>query len=230
MSTTVPASFVNALRAKTAPITASTLARWAGLAALAGGIVFGAIQPIHPADTLASVTTTAWAVITPLKTVMCVLLLMGITGLYVRQAEEAGWLGLAGYLLLMVSWVIQTAFIFTEAFVLPLLATSAPALVAGALGLASGEASAVNLGALPALYAVVGVGYILGGVLFGIATFRAQVLPRQAAALLAIAAALTPVTAVLPHAVGRLAAVPTAVALAWLGYALWSERREQVLA
>lgn len=208
-------------------ITTSNLIRWSGLAALAAGIIFAGIQPIHPPDTLASVTTTAWAVITPLKTAMCLLFLAGITGLYARQANESGWLGLAGFLLLIVSWVLQTAFIFAEAFVLPLLATAAPKFVDGVLGLASGRASDVSLGVLPALYAIVGVAYILGGLLFGIATVRARILSRWAAGLLAGAAALTPVTAIVPHQIGRLAAVPTAIALAWLGYGLWAERRRQ---
>jgi hypothetical protein len=33
--------------------------------------------------------------------------------------------------------------------------------------------------------------------------------------------------ALLPHALEPLAAVPVGVGLAWLGYALWSERRAQ---
>jgi len=33
--------------------------------------------------------------------------------------------------------------------------------------------------------------------------------------------------ALLPHQIQRLAAMPMGLALAWLGYALWSERREQ---
>ena len=74
---------------------------------------------------------------------------------------------------------------------------------------------------------LVGVLYMLGGLLFGIATFRAGILPRWAAGLLAITAALTPLAALLPHPLQRLAAVPMGFALAWLGYALWSERREQ---
>lgn len=36
---------------------AQDLLRWSGLAALAAGVIFAAIQPIHPADVLASVTT-----------------------------------------------------------------------------------------------------------------------------------------------------------------------------
>jgi hypothetical protein len=36
---------------------------------------------------------------------------------------------------------------------------------------------------------------------------------------------LTPAAALLPHAVQRLAAIPVALAIAWLGYALLTERR-----
>ena len=50
---------------RTMKITASNLIPWAGLAAVVAGIIFAGIQPIHPADELASVTTGAWAIITP---------------------------------------------------------------------------------------------------------------------------------------------------------------------
>jgi len=194
---------------------------------MAAGIIFAGIQPIHPPDFLSSVTTGAWAIITPLKTAMCLLFLLGIAGLYVRQVEEAGWLGLAGFLLFSLSWALQTAFVFAEAFILPLLATAAPKFVEGFLGIFNGRPVEMNLGALPAAYTLVGVLYVLGGLLFGIATLRAGVLPRLPAGLLAVAAALTPAAALVPHELQRLAAMPVGLALAWLGYALWSERREQ---
>ena len=44
--------------------------------------------------------TTAWAIITSFKTAMCLLFLLGIVGIYARQVNKAGWLGLAGFLLL----------------------------------------------------------------------------------------------------------------------------------
>ncbi len=209
-------------------LTASSLIRWSGLSAVVAGIIFAGIQPIHPPDVVASVTTGAWAIITPLKTAMCLLFLLGITGLYARQANKAGWLGLAGYLLLSLSWGLMTAFVFAETFIMPPLATAAPTFVDSFLGVAAGRASEMNLGALPALFALVGILYMLGGLLFGIATFRAGLLPRWAAGLLAVASALTPLAALLPHNLQRLAAVPVGLALAWLGYALWSERRETV--
>jgi hypothetical protein len=206
-------------------ITTATLIRWSGLAAIVAGIVFAVIQPIHPPDVVASVTTSAWAPITSAKTAMCLLFLLGITGLYARQVNRAGWLGLAGFLVLSLSWALQTAFVFAEAFIMPPLAATAPEFVDAFLGISYGHTGTVNLGALPALYALVGIAYMLGGLLFGIATLRAAILPRWPAGLLAVAATLTPAAALLPHAQQRLAAVPVALALAWLGYALWSERR-----
>src|ERR687886_536406 len=206
--------------------TASNLIRRTGLAAVLAGLIFAGIQPIHPPDVVASVTTSAWAIITPLKTAMCLLFLLGIAGLYARQVDEAGWLGLAGALLLGLSWALQSTFVFAEAFILPPLAATAPAFVDGFLGISYGHTGNVNLGALPTIYSLgVGITYMLGGLLFGIATFRAGILPRVPAGLLAIAATLTPLAALLPHAQQRYAAIPVALALAWLGYTLWSERR-----
>jgi len=209
-------------------VTTSNLIRFSGLALVPAGIVFAGIQPIHPPDVVESVTTTAWAVITSLKFAMCVLFVIGITGLYARQAEKAGLFGLIAFVVLGLSWTLQSAFVFAEAFILPPLAATAPEFVDALLGISYGHTGEVNLGALPALYSVVGIAYMLGGLLFGIATFRAGILPRVAAGLLAIAATLTPLAALLPHAQQRFAAVPVALALAWLGYALFSERRTSV--
>jgi hypothetical protein len=206
-------------------VTASSLIRWSGLAALVAGLIFAVIQPIHPPDVVASVTTGAWAIITPLKTAMCLLFLIGITGIYARQVNEAGWLGLAGFLMLIVCWWLQTAFVFAEAFIAPPLATTAPKFVDGYLGISYGNTGGIDLGALPAIYGLLSILYLLGGLVFGIATLRARVLPRWPAALLAVAALLTPAAALLPHAIQRYAAIPVALAIAWLGYALLTERR-----
>ena len=206
-------------------VTNSNLIRFSGLALVPAGIVFAGIQPIHPPDVVESVTTTAWAVITSLKFVMSVLFVVGIVGLYARQAEKVGVFGLLAFVVLATSWTLLTCFVFVEAFIAPPLAAAAPEFVDAMLGISYGHTGNVNLGVLPALYSVVGITYMLGGLLFGIATFRAGILPRVPATLLAIAATLTPLAAMLPHAEQRYAAIPVAIALAWLGYALFSERR-----
>ena len=70
--------------------------------------------------------------------------------------------------------------------------------------------------------------YLFGPLLFGIATFRAGILPRWAGALFVVGAKLAPVSALaIPPEYQPKVMIPNGLALAWLGYALFSERRER---
>ena len=75
-----------------------------------------------------------------------------------------------------------------------------------------------------------GFTYLAGGIIFGIALFRAGVLARWAAALLAVGAVATVATFLLPQLNQRLFAIPVGVALIGLGYSLWREQRTAPLA
>src|SRR5437588_12816465 len=119
-------------------ITASNLIRWAGLSAMVGGFLFVAIQPIHPPEILSSFTTSTWAIVHYVGVAMCFLILLGITGIYARQAEESGWLGLAGFLVFGLTWALTAAFPFAEGLIVPLLATDLPRFAVGLEGLSSG--------------------------------------------------------------------------------------------
>jgi hypothetical protein len=204
------------------PPSVSAIIRWTALAAVPAGLIFAGIQPIHPPDYLASVNTGTWATFMYFKLAMCLFFLVGITGIYSRQAHRTGWLALAGAALLIVTWFLQSVFIFTEGFILPVLADTAPQFVESFLTLANGTQPSTSIGAAPLLYGVAGLFYMLGGLVFGIATVRAGVLPKWAAILLAVAATLTPFAALLPHEMQRLAGIPVGLAIAWLGYAAWS--------
>jgi hypothetical protein len=179
----------------------------------------------HPPNILSSVTTPVWLVVHILAMGMSILGLLGLTGIYARQAEKSGWLGLAGYLMLNLWLALILGFTFVEVFILPALATVAPAFVDGWLGMFNGTASQIDLGALPVVWQVTGPLYILGGILFGIATFRAGILSRWAGVLLAAGTAMGPLAALLPLDLQPKIAVPAGLALAWLGYSLWSEQR-----
>lgn len=209
-------------------ITTENLIRATGPFAIAAGLTFAAIQPIHPPDYLPSVTTGTWAIFMYAKLAMCLFFLVGLTGIYGRQANRAGWLGLAGFALLVVTWFLQAGFIFTEGFILPVAASVAPQFVESFLTVANGTQPTMDIGPAGTVYGVAGLCYMLGGLLFGIATMRAGVLPKWAGILLAVAAVLTPAAALIPHEFQRLAGIPVGLAIAWLGVGVWSGRQRAV--
>ena len=207
--------------------TTTNVIRWAGLAAIGAGSLFIGIQAIHPIDVLASVTTGRWTIVHFMGIAMCLLSLAGITGIYARQVEETGWLGLAGYLAAGLFWSLTMCFQFVEALLSPVLAKAAPSVVESFLGIITGHAGEIDLGLLPAVYSVTGILYIAGGLLFGIATFRAGVLPRWAGGLLAFAAVAPIAAPLVGHPLDRLFALPMGLALIWLGYVVWADRRKE---
>ncbi len=209
-------------------MTASTLMRMAGVSAILAGLCFIIIGMSHPENVPSSVTTITWVNVHIVATALGFFGLFGMAGLYARQVEKSGWLGLTGFLLLSVWFVLITGFSFVEAFILPHLAAESPAFVESLLGMLTGVPSTVDLGVLPMLWNISGPMYILGALLFGIATFRARVLPRWAGGLLTLAAVLIPIGGMFPHEYqAKIAMIPVGLAMVWLGYALFSERREQ---
>jgi hypothetical protein len=151
-----------------------------------------------------------------------------MAGLYARQVEKTGWLGFAGFVLFTLWMTLVCGFSFVEAFVLPHLAIESPKFVAGLLGMFTSIPSEVDLGVLPTLWNISGLLIILGPAMFGIATFRAGVLPRWAGTLLALGAVFVPVSAIIPSAYQpEFIMIPIGLAFAWLGYALFAEQGEK---
>ena len=207
-------------------VTTSALMRWAGASAVAAGLCFIVIGIFHPENVPSAVTTATWINAHIAAFALGFFGLFGMAGLYARQAEKTGWLGLAGFLLFSAWMTLVSGFSFVEAFILPKLATVSPAFVEGFLGVVTGVPSTIDFGILPTLWTLSGPMYILGPMLFGIATFRAGILPRWAGALLALNIVFVPLGAVVPAAYQPMIMVPVGLAMAWLGYALVSERRE----
>jgi hypothetical protein len=207
-------------------ITSSSLTKAAGAAAAVGGAIFIAVQINHPAMEVASVETTEWAVRSTAKLVMSGLVLLGITGMYLRQYRRAGLLGLIGYLLFATGYFVMSGVEAIGAAVLPALAATEPGYVNDVVVAAAGGTPAGDIGGMQTLLNLMGMGYIVGGLIFGIALFRTGVLARWAAALLAVAAVSTASLAVLPDAFNRPFAVPVGVALIGLGVSLWRNHQD----
>lgn len=211
-----------------AMITATTLYRLAGLAALLAGLGLVVMGSFHPANEPDSVITPAWIVVHIFATSLGFFGVTGLTGLYARQVEKAGWLGLIGFLLFSLWMALVGMYSFVEAALLPLLASEFPPFVAGFLGMFTGVPSTVSLGVLPTAWNLSTPLLILGSLLFAIAIFRAGVLPRGSAVLLALGTLLIPVGGLLPLKLQAMIIMgPMGLGLAWMGAALLAERREK---
>lgn len=208
-------------------VTTSGLIRSTGIAAVVAGLMFVVIQPLHPDDVLASVTTDAWAAIHYATLAMLTLFVVGATGIYVRQAEKMGWVGLIGYIVLVIGLVLTALGTAIEALVQPLIASSDPDFVAGMLAMVHGHPIEADLGAIPLLWNTASAGFLGGTLLFGFANFRAGILSRWASAVFAVGLfAMAPIAGLL--GTPRVGAVPIGIGLAWLGYSLWADGRKRV--
>ncbi len=206
-------------------VTTRSLTRAAGISAAVAGAIFIAVQVNHPPMTVATVETTQWLVRSGAKMVMAALALAGITGMYLRQVRQTGKLGLVGYVVFAIGYLLMFATETIGTFVLPNLTSISPGFVNDVVVKAFGDTPAGPIGSLSTFFAVSGLFYMAGGVLFGIALFRARVLARWAAALLAVSTGALVALAVLPDSFNRPMAVPVGVALIGLGVSLWRDER-----
>lgn len=197
-----------------------TLIRWGGSAGMLAGVLLIAadllslaISPKFPS--VESLTSGPYAVQSVLKLVAAALLLLGLFGLYARQTEAAGALGLAGFIAAFAGTVLMAGAFWATAFWAPPLAAGAPEYF---------DAEGPS-GRLANMFVVSWAVFIFGWLLFGVATLRARIYPRVAAVLLIVGAV---------PAFGTLLVVgfPTGIlfsaAVTWLGYALWSEKNAPV--
>jgi hypothetical protein len=208
-------------------LTANRLTATAGLCAAAAGAIFVGVQIDHPPADVAHIVTDEMAIRETAKVLMAVLALIGFTGMFLRNRSRFGVLGLAGFSLLSVGYLALFAVQCIVAYVLPTVALSDPRYVQDVLDAAVGGSPSGDIGHMQALLLVSGIGYALGGLLFGIALFRAGILARWACLLLAVGTTSALALSALPESFNRPFAVPVGVALIGLGVSLWRDQRRQ---
>ena len=208
-------------------VTTAQLTRAAGIATATAGAIFVAVQIKHPAFTVQAFTDgNSWHVRSIAKLVMAGLAIAGLTGIYLHQRRQIGTLGLVGYLTFVVGYLLMSSVEAIAAFVLPGEAHSRPAYVNDVLRASAGMKTTGDIGSLQTLFNVMGVTYMAGGLLFGIALYRARVLSRWAAGLLAAGAVGIAALKFLPTSFDRPMAIPTGIALIGLGVSLWRTQRQ----
>ena len=208
-------------------ITTTTLTRAAGLSAVTAGLLFIGVQINPPHLDAEFATTTEYAVRQSLKVLMAGLSLVGITGMYLRQVKQAGVLGLIGYLVFGAGYLIMTSVEVIGAVVLSTLSRTAPGYVDDVFAVFTGGHASGDIGLMQVLNLVAAATFLGGGLLFGIGLFRAKVLARWAAVLLAAGSVATLAIPLLPQVNERLFAIPTGLAMVGLGYSLWRDQRAE---
>jgi hypothetical protein len=166
---------------------AGWLARSAGVLLGVGGVVYGLVElaialtvPAHePFST--QVRSTVQAVGEPVQLAALLLVLVGVAGLMLGRSPQPWWEG-AGYALALVGVALAVALLWSGSFLLPPLATSAPAVVDG---LTQDPSTRVLVG-LAASNLLFGIGLIA----LAAAQLARRATPRPAWALLILAVLL----------------------------------------
>ena len=184
----------------------SNLIRWAGLAAILAGVLLVVADLLNLAigfedEPLRETATTGIYALQSLANLLAaVLLLIGLVGLYTRQSEAAGPLGLAGFLVAFLGTALVTGLLWASLFIVPALAVEAPAFL--------------DEGPPPGFFLSL-ITFGVGWLLFGIGTLLARVYPRIPVILLMIGAVII----VLPL---PFTGIVFAIAVTWLGFALFT--------
>jgi hypothetical protein len=173
-------------------MSSKTLYRLSGLALLLGSllvVLFAIMQfAVFPGGTPDRspnrYTSPLWQPILLLMVLGLLLIVGGLPGMYARQAERAGWLGLVGFALTGFAVLLFGAFSALYALVIPLLDTHTQLLLTGYSDFSA------NGGRTPPLVVFLLVAFLIlsaGAFLLGLATNRAGVLPRAAGVALVVA-------------------------------------------
>ncbi len=207
-------------------MSSTTSYRLSGVALIVGSvllIIYYLIQGLFLNSTdLATITSPLSLMSFVISFIGSVLVLLGLPGVYARQAGRAGILGLLGFLFIWYVTLYQGVIIpFTSVTIISqITAHIVPQSVAIAL---------TPPPAWTPFFLVSLVGQVLGILLLAIATLRARVFPRWTAWLLIATLVVGVVSFVpfFPQALSNLAAIIASVAVAGFGYALlWPERLE----
>jgi hypothetical protein len=206
-------------------LTAQRFTAAAGLCAAAAGAIFVGVQINHPPADVAHLVTTEMTIRESAKVLFCILALIGFAGMFLRHRGRLGAMGVAGFALLNVGFLALLATECIVGYVLPSVAHSHPGHVQDILTAAVGGHPRGHVGPMQYLFLAAGIGFPFGGLLFGIALFRARILARWACLLLAYGTVSVLALAALPESFNRPFAVPTGVALIGLGISLWRDQR-----
>ena len=152
--------------------------------AVAGGLLLalGSAMQALLTDPVLSVAAS-----TPIFTTTAVLrllgsaaVLIGLTAIYIRCADRAGLFGLVAYVLVVLNMILQTGWMWSDAFIAPALAGAAPGILDGTV-----DAPRLTIAFLAAWIMNASIA------LLGIAVLRSRTFPRTVGIALIVMGAVT---------------------------------------
>jgi hypothetical protein len=145
------------------------------LALGAGWSILGSDQPFSD-----QAGTTAFALSAALRMIGAYLMILGVTAIAVRQADDAGRFGLVAYALVIANMVLQLGWMWSDTFLSGVIADQAPGILDGTI-----DESRLTAGFL--------IAWLMNStfILLGIAVLRAKVFPRTVGWGLVAAGAIT---------------------------------------
>jgi hypothetical protein len=190
----------------------------AGLVCVFAGALIALAEILHPAgEDLIAVQSPMWSPAHMTWWLGVVMLQFGLIGLYARHADELGWLGLISFVMTFFGASLTSGILFLQSGAVPLIAPRFPPI-----------ASELLYG--PVFWVLLNEASFGGGIiLFAVATMRAHVYPRWASLLVIYGIVLYlvswwPSDRVLSHAIALASNLTFGLGIAWMGYALWSEK------
>ncbi len=158
-----------------------TLTQATGLTSIGGGLLLALFFILHPGGqepgTPQTMPSTPYSLEHTLAVAAYILIMLALTGAYVSQAEQTGFLGRLGFMLAFIGSALMVGVFMHDGYALPHEATFTTALE--------------PVGAMNVTVIVAAIAFVGGFVIFGFVTMKAGVFPRWAGALLIVGSIVT---------------------------------------
>ena len=192
------------------------LVKYSGILAALAAVLFVVGFVIHPAtEDSTGMKEAGWIPAHALLFIASVFGFAGWIGIYSKQSDKTGSIGLIGFVLLFAGTVLLAEITYSASVYAPIIALNAPQVI-DSLG---PDSLPVTLEILTVLLVMV------GGIIFGYSSLLAKVFQKWPSVLVAVGALLLGVgNIVVPGIIGLIGAVIFAAGQLWMGVELYKKQ------
>lgn len=159
-----------------------------------------------------------WLFVNLIGLIGMLLLPLGLVGLYYKQHEKVGIMGLIGFIFAFLGTILYICVQFEETFMWPIIAANFPKLLE-----AKGPIFTNNI--FSTTYIIMGVLFIVGFILISAVSILKAILPRIASVFLLIGAILFGAGMFIPLVIRTIGITLFSISLCWLGFAVFRDTK-----